>query len=70
MMFWFTILDDYHIQLSSKAKNLSNDFGKMDEYGLINKLSTKKEKILLPENAAIYPHKKSLEWHRENIFYP
>lgn len=67
---WFTILDDYHIQLSSKAKNLSDDFGKIGEYELINKLSSKKEKILLPESATIYPHKNSLEWHRENIFYP
>ena len=67
---WFTILDDFHIQLSSKSNNLSYEFGKIGEYELINKLSSTKEKILLPESAAIYPHRNSLKWHRENIFYP
>ena len=34
---WFTILDDFHIQLSSKSNNLSYEFGKIGEYELINK---------------------------------
>jgi len=37
---WFTILDDFHIQLSSKSNNLSYEFGKIGEYELINKLSS------------------------------
>ena len=66
---WFTILDDYKIELSSKANNLPNNFGKFDEYELFNKLSSKNVRIILPESKEIYPHKNSLKWHRENVFY-
>ena len=66
---WFTILDDYKIELSSKANNLPNSFGKFDEYELFNKLSSKNVRIILPESKEIYPHKNSLKWHRENVFY-
>lgn len=66
---WFTILDDYKIELSSKANNLPNNFGKFDEYELFNKLSSNNLRIILPESEEIYPHKNSLKWHRENIFY-
>ena len=66
---WFTILDDYKIELSSKANNLPNNFGKFDEYELFNKLSSKNVRIILPESKEIYPHKNSSKWHRENVFY-
>jgi len=65
---WFTLLDDYKIQLSSKAQNLPNNFGKMDIYEFINAISLKDRTIFLPDREAIHPHINSIQWHRENIF--
>lgn len=67
---WFTLLDDYKIQLSSKAKNLPNNFGRMEKYEIIGSISSQERPIFLPERTEIHPHKNSLQWHRENIFHP
>jgi len=66
---WFTLLDDYKIQLSSKAEKLPSDFGIIGEYNFINTISVKNRKLFLPESESIHPHKNSMKWHRENIFY-
>lgn len=67
---WFTLLDDYKIQLSSKAKNLPNNFGRMGKYEIIHSILSQERPILLPDRTEIYPHKNSIQWHRENIFHP
>lgn len=67
---WFTLLDNYKIQLSSKAKNLPNNFGRLEEYEVINSISSREGTIFLPERKEIHPHKNSMQWHRENIFHP
>ena len=67
---WFTLLNDYKIQLSSKAKNLPSNFGRMEEFDVINTLSVKERTIFLPDRKEIHPHKNSIQWHRENIFHP
>lgn len=67
---WFTLLDDYKIQLSSKANNLPNNFGRMEEYEVINSILSRAGTIFLPERTEIHPHKNSIQWHRENIFHP
>lgn len=67
---WFTLLDDYKIQLSSKANNLPNNFGRMEKYEVINSILSRAGTIFLPERTEIHPHKNSIQWHRENIFHP
>ena len=66
---WFTLLDDYSIQISSKIQNLPSDFGKFGESDFLRTFITNKSKILLPQEKEIYPHKNSISWHRENIFH-
>ncbi len=66
---WFTLLDDYSIRISSKINFLPIDLGKFGEIDFLRCFVKNESKILLPKEREIYPHKNSLLWHRENIFY-
>jgi len=65
---WFAIQDDFYIIVSSQIKSLPQDFGKMGDYDFMRILSSKKTKILLPNDKEIFPHQNSIRWHRENKF--
>ena len=67
---WFTIQDDYKIILSPRSNGLPEDYGKIGEQHFLQTNIYKNRKILLPDRDSIYPHKNSLQWHRENIYYP
>lgn len=67
---WFTLLDNYKIQLSSKSEKLPDNFGIIGKYNFFRTLSVKNHKVFLPPSESIHPHKSSLQWHRENVFYP
>jgi len=66
---WITLQNDFTIQVSSKIKSLSTEFGKIEEFDFLRIYSSKKSKIFLPERKEIYPHENALTWHRENKFY-
>jgi len=66
---WFTLLDQYMIQVSSKVQRLPSDFGRFGDYEFIRSLSSKKTKIFLPKNSEFHPHHNAIKWHRENIFH-
>ncbi len=66
---WFTILNDYSIQLSSKIHCLHVDFGKFGESDFLRSFIKNRSKIFLPKDKEIHPHKNSLSWHRDNIFH-
>lgn len=65
---WFTLLDNYRIQVSSQICHLPAEFGKMGEYEVIRSLADKTAKVYLPERNEIHPHCNAIRWHRENIF--
>lgn len=65
---WFTLQDDYRIQVSSKVNSLPTDFGRIGDYDFIRIFSYKNPKIFLPKRKEIYPHQKAMSWHRENKF--
>lgn len=67
---WFALQDDFRIQVSQKINSLPSDFGRMGDYDFIRIFSSKSYKISLPKRKEIYPHRNSIRWHRENIFYP
>jgi hypothetical protein len=66
---WFTLLDDYKIQVSKQADKLPLDFGKFGEYELIKIMMNSNSRIYLPGREEIYPHTTAIRWHRENIFF-
>ena len=66
---WFSFTDDYKILISSQSKKLPNDFGKIGELNFFGNSLIENKIILLPENKKLFPHEKSIEWHRQNIFY-
>ena len=66
---WFTLQDDYKIQVSLKVNSLPSDFGRMGDYDFIRALSNKNSKMLLPKRKEIYPHQNAISWHRENKFF-
>lgn len=66
---WFTLQNDFSIQVSTKINSLPNSFGRIGEFDFIRLFSKEKSKISLPLNKEIYPHEDAITWHRENTFY-
>ncbi len=65
---WFTLLDDYHIEISSQIDHLPADCGKMGNYEFISSLGDKAATICLPKRRELYPHHNAIRWHRRNSF--
>jgi len=65
---WFTLLDDYKIQVSTQIYSLPLDFGKIGDYEFFRALAKKRARICLPNRGDIYPHRNAMRWHRQNIF--
>jgi len=65
---WFSLDDNYKIITSKHLEKIPSEMGKMSSYDFINDLSAN-NKIFLPNQEKVYPHKNSIEWHRENILY-
>jgi hypothetical protein len=66
---WFSLTDDYKILISSSSNKIPVDFGKIGNYRFFEDGLVNNRIILLPENNELFPHKKSIEWHRNNIFH-
>ena len=66
---WFTLDDNFNIQVSSKVNSLPSDFGRAKDYDFIRVYSSKSSKIILPNRKENYPHQNSIRWHRKNKFY-
>ena len=66
---WFTLIDDYTINVSSKVHSLPSDFGRIGDYEFIRVLSSKRKKIHLPCRSKIHPHHDAIRWHRQNVFH-
>jgi predicted restriction endonuclease len=65
---WFTLLDNYSVQISSKIQLLPSDFGKFGGTNFLRDFISNNTAIFLPQEKVFYPHKSSLHWHRLNIF--
>ena len=65
---WFTLLDNYIVQISSLVDFLPMGFGKVGNYEIFKPMCND-TKISLPKREEIYPHKNAMTWHRENIFH-
>jgi len=65
---WFTLLDDYKIQVSQQLDCLPPDCGKTGSYEFFRVLADKSLKLYLPSRYEIHPHHNALRWHRQNIF--
>jgi len=65
---WFTLQDNFNVQVSSKISTLPSHFGLIGDYDFIRKLNACKSQIFLPHRKEIYPHQNSIRWHRENVF--
>ncbi len=65
---WFTLLDDYKLQVSPKISSLPADIGRIDKYQFLQALGKKRTHIHLPRRRDIYPHQNAMNWHRQNVF--
>jgi hypothetical protein len=66
---WFTLRQDYIIEVSPQAGSLATDSGRLHHCELIPELTNKKTPIILPEKIESHPHANAIAWHRENIFH-
>ena len=67
---WFAFSHNYRMLVSSRLKDIPHDFGKTNTFDFFSGTLEGNKMMLLPEGKSLHPHEKSLEWHRENIFYP
>jgi HNH endonuclease len=66
---WFTLLDDYKVEVSPKINGLSAELAKIDKYEFLRSLVSKRKHIYLPSRREIYPHRNAITWHRQNVFH-
>lgn len=66
---WFTLQNDYTVQVSQQVNHLPSNFGRIGDYDFIRIFSNKTSKINLPKSNKLYPHSNAITWHRENKFY-
>ncbi len=66
---WFTLLDDYKLQVSPKIGRLPAAIGRIDKYEFLQVLDKKRTHIHLPSRRDIYPHRNAMNWHRQNVFH-
>ena len=66
---WFSLSNDYSIQISPKINSMPENFGKFGNTDFLRSFIKYNTKILLPDHKEIYPHQSALTWHRENIFH-
>lgn len=66
---WITLSDDFKMMISSKYDDIENDYGKMGDFDILKNGVFENKPILLPEVDSLFPHKNSIMWHRENIFF-
>jgi hypothetical protein len=66
---WFTVLDDYKVQISPHIDRLPADCGKIESYQFFQAIADGRVRLCLPKRNEIYPHHNAIRWHRENIFY-
>ncbi len=66
---WFTLREDFTVEVSSQVHSLPPDFGRLGNYEFVRTLSKKTRKIFLPGRSEIYPHYNAINWHCENIFH-
>jgi predicted restriction endonuclease len=66
---WFTLLDDYRLEVSPKINGLPPDAGRIDKFEFLRSLAKKRSHIHLPSRRAIHSHRNSITWHRQNVFH-
>jgi len=66
---WFTLREDFWVEVSSQIDTLPPDFGRLGNYEILRGLSNGSTRIFLPPKKEIYPHQNAILWHRQNIFY-
>ena len=65
---WFTILEDYQVQVSEQINRLPSDYGRIGNYEFIRCLAKKQTKLSLPNREGAYPDHLAVRWHRNNVF--
>src|SRR6266496_1018390 len=66
---WFTVLDDYRVQVSPQINRLPSDCGRLEGFEFFRALRRGRVKLYLPKRGEIYPHHNAIRWHRENLFH-
>lgn len=66
---WFTLDNDYKLKVSNQYQDFPSNYGRIGDHDLIGSLVKRDKPIFLPKNEEVYPHHKSIQWHRQNIFH-
>ncbi|GMO67913.1 MAG: hypothetical protein Ta2A_15930 [Treponemataceae bacterium] len=66
---WFSVTDEHTLVVSSQIKNTANDCSMGIGNSFFKNSLTANKPIILPKQDTFYPHKLSLEWHRQHILF-
>jgi hypothetical protein len=65
---WFTLRQDFTIEVSTKLAILPSDFGLMGNLDVLRQSVKENQTIRLPQRNVLLPHENSISWHRQNVF--
>jgi hypothetical protein len=65
---WFTLRQDFTIEVSVKLGSLPLDYGLMGSFDILREGMKENQHIRLPKKDTLVPHESSISWHRQHIF--
>ncbi|MHB1769057.1 MAG: HNH endonuclease [Phycisphaerae bacterium] len=65
---WFTILEDYQVQVSERINSLPPEYGIIGNYEFIRTLARNPTKLSLPNREGVHPDHEAVRWHRQHVF--
>ena len=65
---WFTLRQDYKIEVNQLISKMPEHLGFMGSFDILRQTTRTNQIIRLPERQEIFPHKNSIDWHRNNVF--
>lgn len=65
---WFTLRQDYKIEVNQLISKIPEVLGFMGSFDILRETARTNQIIRLPERQEIFPHKNSIDWHRNNVF--
>lgn len=67
---WLTLNTKFVVETSTRTKQLPSTFGRIGTLDLLRMFERKAVRMNLPSDKNLFPHKNSIQWHRNNRFVP
>lgn len=65
---WFTLNEDFHVQISEAINRLPTDHGMVGNYDFLRTPVQQPTALFLPVREHLRPDTAAIRWHSQNIF--